>query len=236
MRSQPNIGNAAKFPGILPIYIGMEMYLTETYLPPRIGRGTPVDVVDIELHPSEPPIQGRPSIASHGCVILHYMPKHIYVRVKNCDSNFLNPGAADLKGVIAVSAVPRAWRYKNDTMKEPVSVSRTQMPLLPRKQCTLHGVQGKTADPGFIAHWSFPAGIKKESIWLAYYVSLSRPRRLSNLLSHGFPGLFSIRSIRFDVQLYDLQGDLYTNQIYIKSNIDSPISFIYSLACPTERS
>ena len=141
------------------------MYLTETYLPPKIGRGTPVDVVDIELHPMEPPIQGRDSIASHGCVILRYMPKHIYVRVRNCDSFFLiskanasQPGVADLKGVIAVSPQSRTWRYKNETMQEPVSVSRTQIPLLPRKQCTLHGVQGKTADPGFIAHWSFPAG------------------------------------------------------------------------------
>ena len=142
----------------------------------------------------EPPIQGRASIASHGCVILHYMPKHLYVRVKNCDSFFLTskatasePGVADLKGVIVVSAVSRAWHYKNETMKEPVSVSRTQMPLLPRKQCTLHGVQGKTADPGFIAHWSFPAGTSTESIWLAYYVSLSRPRSLSKLPSHGLP-------------------------------------------------
>ena len=122
----------------------------------------PVDVVDIELHPMEPPIQGRAPIASHGCVILHYMPKHLYVRVKNCDSFFLiskasasQPGVADLKGVIAVSAQSRSWRSKNEAMKEPVSFSRTQMPLLPRKQCTLHGVQGKTADPGFIAHWSF---------------------------------------------------------------------------------
>ena len=207
MRSEPNISNTGKFPGILPIYIGMEMYLTETYLPPKIGRGTPVDVVDIELHPMEPPIQGRDSIASHGCVILHYMPKHIYVRVRNCDSFFLiskasvsqpggadlkgasvsQPGVADLQGVIAVSPQSRTWRYKNKTMKEPVSVSRTQIPLLPRKQCTLHGVQGKTADPGFIAHWSFPGGISKESIWLAYYVSLSRPRSLSKLLSHGLP-------------------------------------------------
>jgi len=142
----------------------------------------------------EPPVEGRDSIASHGCVILHYMPKHIYVRLKNCDSLFLissasasQPGVADLRGVIAVSALSRTWRYKNEAMKEPVSVSRTQMPLLPRKQCTLHGVQGKTADPGFIAHWSFPAGISKESIWLAYYVSLSRPRSLSKLLSHGLP-------------------------------------------------
>ena len=51
----------------------------------------------------------------------------------------------------------------------------------------LHGVQGKTADPGFIAHWTFPVGLSNESRWLAYYVSLSRPRGFSRLLSHGLP-------------------------------------------------
>ena len=68
-----------------------------------------------------------------------------------------------------------------------VSVSRTQLTVLARKQGTLHGVQGKTADPGFIVHWTFPPGLKKESIWLAYYVSLSRPRSFGQLLSHGLP-------------------------------------------------
>ena len=72
-------------------------------------------------------------------------------------------------------------------MATAVFVSRTQRPLSPRKQCTLHGAQGKTADPGFIAHWTFPAGLSKESIWLTYYVSLSRPRSFSRLLSHGLP-------------------------------------------------
>ena len=66
-------------------------------------------------------------------------------------------------------------------------MSGTQIPLLPHKQGTLHGVQGNTADPGFIAHWKFPKGLKWDSIWLAYYVSLSRPRSLSRLLSHGMP-------------------------------------------------
>ena len=71
-----------------------------------MGRGTPVDVVDIEPHPMEPPIQGRDSIASHDCVILRHMPEHIYVRVKNCESFLLTskdsasqPGVADLRGV-----------------------------------------------------------------------------------------------------------------------------------------
>jgi len=48
-------------------------------------------------------------------------------------------------------------------------------------------VQGKTADPGFIVHWLFPRNLAKEQLWLAYYVSLSRPRSFSKLLSHGLP-------------------------------------------------
>ena len=72
-------------------------------------------------------------------------------------------------------------------MENAIPASRTQCPLLPQKQCTLHGVQGKTADPGFIARWKFFKGLNKESIWLAYYVSLSRPRGFSRLLSHGLP-------------------------------------------------
>ena len=51
--------------------------------------------------------------------------------------------------------------------------------------CT--GMQGKTADPGLIAHWTFPAGLSAQSIWLAYYVILSRPTGLGNLLSFGLP-------------------------------------------------
>ncbi len=40
-----------------------------------------------------------------------------------------------------------------------------------------------TADPGFIDHWKFSEGLLKDSHWLAYYLSLSRPRWFSHLLS-----------------------------------------------------
>ena len=206
MRAYPNVGTTAKHLGILPIYIGMDVILTESYLPPRIVRGASAEVVDIELHPQEPPIHFRESISTHGCVVLHYMPKCIYARMCNSRETFLVPsgsphpgassassadatqlGATDMRGVLAVQPTPRQWHYKGQSMDNAVSVSRTQCPLLPARQCTLHGVQGKTAEPGFIAHWKFPKRLKKESIWLAYYVSLSRPRRLSCLLSHGLP-------------------------------------------------
>ena len=194
MRAQPNVSTSAKFPGILPVYVGMEMILTESFLPPRIVRGTPVLVVDIELHPREQPLHNRSSVASHGCVLLEYMPPTIYVRVKDCDTVFLKPGAdalqlgtLDMKGILAVQPACRPWKFQPKSKAPPVMVSRTQVPLLPQKQCTLHGVQGKTADPGFIANWAFPKNLSKESIWLAYYVSLSRPRSLSRLLCRTMP-------------------------------------------------
>ena len=38
------------------------------------------------------------------------------------------------------------------------------------------------ADPGFIVHWTFPPGLQKASVWLAYYSFLSRPRIFGQLL------------------------------------------------------
>ena len=171
------------------------MILTESFAPPKYVRGTPCEVVGLEPHPREPPIDGRYSIATHGCVVLHYMPKCVYVRIKGSKDHFLQakaagvnqPTAEDLQGVLAIKPKPRSWKFTPATCKNAVQINRTQIPLLPQKQCTLHGVQGKTADPGFIVHWTFPPALTTESKWLAYYVSLSRPRSFGQLLSHGLP-------------------------------------------------
>ena len=40
MRGQPNISTSAEFPGILHVYIGMEMVLAESYLPAHRPRRT----------------------------------------------------------------------------------------------------------------------------------------------------------------------------------------------------
>ena len=72
-------------------------------------------------------------------------------------------------------------------LAELLHVQRWQIPLLPRKQTTLHRVQGDTTDPGLVAYWRFPKKLSKESLWLAHYVILSRPRLLANILSHGLP-------------------------------------------------
>ena len=148
-------------------------------------------MVGIELHPNEEPVDSRlreNSISADGCVLLKYMPKCIYVRVHGSSEVLLQPrGDFDVKGVLAIRPKARSWKFTPSTCTSSVHVSRTQIPLLPRKQCTLHGVQGKTAEPGFIVHWRYPARLSEGSRWLACYVSLSRPPSFSQLLSHGLP-------------------------------------------------
>ena len=188
MLAEPSISKTGKFPGILPCFEGMEMILSDSVLPPKYVRGTPCVVTGLEPHPAEPPIPGRDSILAAGCVLLRYMPKAIYVKVKGGAEGFLSAEAhTDLSGVLAITPQVRPWKFNRTSDSLTIAVNRTQIPLLPQKQCTLHGVQGKTADPGFIAHWAFPPKLPSTSKWLATYVSLSRPRRFSNLLSHGLP-------------------------------------------------
>ena len=103
------------------------------------------------------------------------------------DAGASQPLSYDMKGVMAIEPKPRQWTYKSPKLKHGIAVSRTQILLLPRKQCTLHGAQGKTAEPGFIVHWTYPLRLSVEAKWLAYYVSLSRPRSFDTLLSHGLP-------------------------------------------------
>ena len=93
----------------------------------------------------------------------------------------------DVAGVIAVEPTPRSWRNGSDNYARPLLVRRLQRPLFPRMQSTLHGVQGRTTEPGLVAYWRFPKRLSQESLWLAHYVILSRPRRLTSLLSHGLP-------------------------------------------------
>ena len=191
MRAEPNISKTAKLLGLLPVYVGMEMILAESVLPPKYVRGSACVVAGLELHPNEPPIAGRASIANQGCVLLHYLPKAVYVKMQGSKDIHLpttTHAKADLEGLLAITPKPRPWRFQASTCsKSAIQVTRSQIPLLPQKQCTLHGVQGTTADPGFIAHWTFPLRLPHTSQWLATYVILSRPRRFKNLLSHGLP-------------------------------------------------
>jgi hypothetical protein len=187
-----DLSTTQKLAGILPVYIGMSMILTDSILPPCYVPGSPCTVVGLEQHPHEPEIHSRDSIAAAVCCCGSCLNAST---LSSRNDRFLpaeaagasQPGAPDMAGVLRIQPKSRHWRFALEDSKKPIHVNRTQIPLLPQKQGTLHSIQRKTADPGFIAHWTFPRRLSKESLWLAHYVIISGPRSFSKLLSHGLP-------------------------------------------------
>ena len=46
-------------------------------------------------------------------------------------------------------------------------------------------MQGMTAEPGLVAHWTFPPTLDADMKWLIYYVILRRVPSLTQLMSIG---------------------------------------------------
>ena len=70
MRAQPNVSATSKMLGVLPIFVGMAMRLTDTALPSLYAPGAHWGIVVADPRPREPPLAGRESIVSDGCAVL----------------------------------------------------------------------------------------------------------------------------------------------------------------------
>ena len=176
MLATASVTATRKLMGLQLSYIGMEVVLTENILPPLYVPGATGKVMGLEPHSDEPAFEDRGGIMTEGVVLLRFMPICIYVLFDDSEDSFLDgfgtTRAGDvaqlagkperMKGVLAIEPVARTWRWAPDRKPPPgeqsfsVPVKRTQVPLLPAKQSTLHGLQGKTTEPGLIAHWKFP--------------------------------------------------------------------------------
>ena len=184
--------------GLLPLYVGMHVRLTERILAPteRDPWGVPANclatVVEIIPHPSEGNILSRASASRDGFVVLHRLPRAVLIKVERSDGVFLPPDANGMMrpGVVAVTPVKRPWIFKDGEAEMAqvfTHVDRYQLPLAPFLVRTLHTMQGVIAEAGIVAHWNLPEYWSEAEKWLATYVMLSRPRSLKMLLSHGLP-------------------------------------------------
>ena len=193
MQKEPSLTKTKKLPGVVALHVGQRVKLTITILPPRLVPEATGTVIGFDLHPLEPSVLDRPSVAEAGCVMLRYMPRAVHVRMDDADFTFLPKfpsgvscvSGADMAGVLAVKPVVRTWQYSGDDHKGSgccsTPVRRTQLALVPVKVCTLYGLQGITADPGIVADWRMPRCLQAAQLWLAYYaLALDfRRRRLS---------------------------------------------------------
>ena len=126
----------------------------------------------------------------------------------------------DLEGIFAVQPISRSWTYDGPELKgQYVNVARRQLPLGPARVLPLYSMQGMTAEPGLVAHWTFPPRVDYDIKWLICYVILSRVPSLPQLMSIGLSD--KIREIIERVSGRELSPDWFPwNPIDSNGSID----------------
>lgn len=202
----PSLSPTKRLPAFAMWHIGMRMKFTTTLQQPFAVQDVECTVVGFDANEKDYHTHSvlaqdeRPG--EHVC---KFMPTAIYVKIDDCDCNFLPPAPcaahrstgydphcvncanAVQPGIFAVKPLTRTFKYYPDPNNKAkyVNVQRKQFPLMPAPAMPLYSMQGTTADPGMVAYWYFPQRCSPTVKWLIVYVMLSRPRSLATLTSVG---------------------------------------------------
>ena len=202
----PSLSATKKLPAVTLWHVGMRMKFTTTLQQPFAVQDVECTVVGFEPddrdHEAIRAMKAKHCVGEHLCA---FMPKAIYVKIDECDHEFLPPSPCDehrftgysiecencsclsRSGIFAVKPQVRTFKYYHDPKNNTayISVQRKQFPLMPARAMPLYSMQGTTADPGMVAYWFFPQRCSPTVKWLIVYVMLSRPRCLASLISVG---------------------------------------------------
>ena len=112
---------------------------------------------------------------------------YFYVKLDNCEREFLPPipchhhrhagfstaraECRAFEGWVLVEPMRRSWKFADPVTGATLTVSRSQLPLMPASACPLYSLQGMTCDPGLIAHFAMPRRADDDIKWLIVYVS-----------------------------------------------------------------
>jgi len=202
----PSLSSTKRLPAVFLWHHGMRMKFTTLLQQPFAVQDVECTVVGFEPddkdHDTKAAMDAQHCQGEHVC---EYMPKTIYVKIDDCNHQFLPPAPCSVHrstghdasclnctsavrpGIFAVKPLTRTFKYYYDPEDKTkyVNVQRKQFPLTPSLAMSLYSMQGPTADPGMVAYWFFPQRCSPTVKWLIVYVMLSRPRSLATLTSVG---------------------------------------------------
>jgi hypothetical protein len=202
----PSLSITKRLPAAVLWHNGMRMKFSTTIQQPFAVQDVECTVVGYE--PDEKDYESQAAIDAQECQgehVCEFMPKAIYVKIDDCDYQFLPPAPCSVHrsighdtaclnctsavrpGIFAVKPLQRNFKYYHDPENKTkyINVRRMQFPLTPALAMPLYSMQGTTADPGMFAYWFFPQRCSPTVKWLIVYVILSRVRSLATLTSVG---------------------------------------------------
>ena len=202
MLAVPSVAQTSRLPGMVLLHIGMRVRITTQVLPPWAVQDATGTVMEIDASPQDQLRVSRSGDAHPAAEMrLAELPHGVYVKLDNCDREFLPPlvcqeyqqagfckhcaACRAFEGWVLIEPMTRAWTFTDKDSGATLNVKRSQLPLMPADACPLYSLQGATCDPGLIAHFTMPKRADEDIKWLIIYVLLSRVRSLSNLRSVG---------------------------------------------------
>lgn len=200
MLEEPSLSVTKRLSGFCLFHLHMRVRFTCNVLPPFVCQDTAGEIVGIKLHAAEGIRRSREPNVEGLVHHLEYLPEEVYVKVDDCNIEFLPPQACDehvlvgassqcsecrfWPGVVQVKPVSAKWYFSSKTENFSASVRRMQLPIIYEKACALYSLQGVTAD-GLIAHLQMPSKATLDIQYLIVYVMLSRVRSLQTLRTVG---------------------------------------------------
>jgi hypothetical protein len=202
MLAVPNVGQTSRLPGLVLLHAQQRVRITTQILPPWAVQDATGTIMEIDISAYDRQ-QLHNSGDTHPAaeICLSGLPLAVYVKLDNCDREFLPPMVCQIhrrsgfseecpdcrafNGWVLIEPITKMWTFKDPLTNAILTVKRTQLPLLPEAACALYSLQGATCDPGLIAHFTMTQRADSDIKWLILYVLLSRVRSLDRLRSVG---------------------------------------------------
>ena len=204
----PNMSDTGRLPSTAILRPGKTICLTNTMGAPEAVTDSTGRTVGINPDPHELSVATDRKCTIEGMEILREMVTATE-KLYNVGTEFLRPlprtlhagdGArrdcenCDFRGGCVAVGPQLSRRCSNADAQDPVSdtvytlrVQRRQLPMTIKTASRLVTLQGVKADPGLIFHWILLRLFSEELLWLAAYMSLSRPPSLAQWISLGVP-------------------------------------------------
>ena len=161
MLAVPSVQQTGKLPGLVLLHINMRVRITTQYLAPWAVQDAMGTVMEIDACPQDKQRMlnsgGAHPVAE---MRLTGLPLGVYVKLDNCDREFLPPlvcqecqkagfskhcqACRAFEGWVLIEPITKAWTFEHKSSGVTFNVKRSQLPLMPADACSLYALRSRT--------------------------------------------------------------------------------------------
>ena len=156
MLAVPSVAHTSRLPGMVLLHIGMRVRSTTQVLPPWAVQDATGTVMEIDASPQDTRRLASgddphlPAEMRFEDLPLGVLPPTPCEQHQRAGFSIACAECRAFEWWVLVEPMRRTWTFTDPVSGATLTVSRTQLPLMPASACPLFFLQGMTCDPGLI--------------------------------------------------------------------------------------